>query len=242
MSMVAFMLLVSSITGCLSDDDDDDDNGDGEEDPVLANAGTDLFGQVGDTLALNGSASSGPVQRYTWTISGPNASSPDNVTKDGVEAEHTFSEAGVYTATLLVEGKREDNNSTDTSRVFIDLVETVSDTLQASEGLNKTYEYAVHQEVQSIVLTLEYPTTVVVMAVPVKVDLDMDVWTDGDTPYDTTSNQPPDTDETQVEELDLELTGVIANGGFTVMVRWGPLGAPAAVDFTLEVGIHYRAV
>ncbi len=242
MSMVAMLVLVSSMAGCLSDDNDDDDDDNGKEDPVLANAGQVLFGELGDTLTLNASASSGPIQTYTWTISGPDASDPVNVTKVGMETPHTFSEAGVYVVTLLVEGKKEDNNSTDTMRVYIDLVATEEDTLQGSEGFNRTYEYTVYQEVQSISLTLTYPTTVTVLALPVKVDLDMDVRTDGDTPYATTSTQPPDTGDTQTEELDLELTGVIDNGGFTVVVRWGPLGAPAPVEFTLEVAIHYRAV
>ncbi len=241
-SMVAVLLLVSSMAGCLSDDDDENGNGNGKEDPVLANAGTDLFGEVGDTLTLNGSASSGPIQVYTWTIYGPNASSPDNVTKVGMEAEHTFTEAGVYQVTLMVEGKKEDNNATDTMVVHIDLVETLEGTLQGTDGFNMTYEYTVWPEVQSIRLTLTYDTFVTVQMVPVKVDLDMDVRTDGDTPYATTSTQPPDTGDTQTEELDLVLEGIIGNNGFTVVIRWGPLGAPAAVDFTLDVEIHYRAV
>jgi hypothetical protein len=78
--------------------------------------------------------------------------------------------------------------------------------------------------------------------VPVKVDLDMDVYTNEQTPYATTATQPPDTDTEQVEELSLQIEGVKNNGGFDVVVRWGPLGAPAPVDFTLDVEIHYRAV
>lgn len=241
-SMVAMLLLVSALAGCLSDDDDDNGNGNGKEDPVLANAGTDLFGVVGDTITLNGSASSGPIQKYTWTIGGPNASSPDNVTKVGMEADHTFTEAGVYTVTLLVEGKKEGNNHTDTMTVRIDLEETITDTLQGTDGFNRTYEYVVWSQVQSIKLTLTYDTFVTVQMVPIKVDLDMDVWTDGDTFDETTATQTPDTGDTQVEELDLQLQDIIAYGGFSVVVRWGPLGAPAAVDFTLDVEINYRAV
>ncbi len=237
-SMVAMLVSVSSLTGCLSDDDDNG-NGNGKEDPVLANAGSDLFGEVGDTLTLNASTSSGPIQRYTWTISGPNASSPDNVTKYGVEVEHTFTEAGVYTLTLMVEGKKEDNTANDTAKVYIDLVETISDSLQGTEGFNKTYEYPVWPQVQAVELTLTYDTFVNVV---IKVDLDMDVWTDGDTFDVTTGTQPPDTGETQVEELDLDVQDSIRNGGFTIVIRWGPLGAPAAVDYTLDVEIYYKAV
>jgi hypothetical protein len=240
--MVAMLVLVSAMAGCLSDDDDDNGNGNGKEDPVLANAGTDLFGEVGDTLTLNATTSSGPIQRYTWTITGPNASSPDNVTLYGAEVDHTFTEAGVYTLTLLVEGKKEDNVANDTAKVYVDLVESLSETMQGTDGFNKTYEYGVWPQVQSVELTLTYDTFVNVNMIPVKVDLDMNVWTDGDLPYDSTATQPPDTGDTQVEELDLQIQGVIDNEGFTVVIRWGPLGAPAAVEFTLEVEVHYRAV
>lgn len=241
LSMVTVLLLVSSLAGCLGGDDDDNGNGNGKEDPVLANAGADAFGEVDQVITLNASASSGPIQMYTWTIRGPNASSPDNITKIGAEVEHTFTEAGVYTVTLYVESKKVDNNSTDTMKVFIDLVEAITGTLQNIETFNKTYEYNVWPEVQSINLKLTYPTTTGVPPLQVKVDLDMDVWTDGQTPYASTSTQPPDLDQTQTEELDLQLPGVIDNGGFSLVIRWGPLGAPANVDFTLDVEIHYRA-
>ena len=124
MTMVGSLVLVSSLAGCLSNDDDDNGNGNGKEDPVMANAGNDAFGEVDQTITLNASTSSGPIQMFTWTIQGPNSSSPDNITKVGQEADHTFAQAGVYTVTLLVEGKKEDNNSTDTMMVFIDLMET----------------------------------------------------------------------------------------------------------------------
>jgi hypothetical protein len=242
MSMVVMLLVVSSMAGCLSGDDDGNGNDNKKEDPVLANAGTDLFGEVGDTLTLNGSASSGPIQRYTWTITGPNASSPENVTEIGAEVEHTFIEAGVYMVTLLVEGKKADNTANDTVMVHIDLVESFSDSLQGTEGFNRTYEYTVWPEVQSIELTLTYDTFVTVSMIPVKVDLDMDVWTDDDTPYATTATQLPDAGDVQTESLDLQTSGVIGSGGFTVVIRWGPLGAPASVDYILDVGIHYKAV
>ena len=75
------------------------------------------------------------------------------------------------------------------------------------------------------------------------INLDMDVWTDGQTPYATTTTQTPNpiADE-QVEDLDLQVAGVITNEGFQVVIRWGPATTPATVDFTLEVEIHYRAV
>ncbi|MCK4970002.1 MAG: PKD domain-containing protein, partial [Thermoplasmata archaeon] len=145
--MVGSLVLVSSLAGCLSNDDDDNGNGNGKEDPVLANAGNDAFGEVDQTITLNASTSSGPIQVYTWTIQGPNASSPDNITKVGQKADHTFAAAGVYTVTLLVEGKKEDNNSTDTMKVFIDLVETLTGQLQNIQAFNKTYEYKVWPEV-----------------------------------------------------------------------------------------------
>ncbi len=240
LSMVTILFTVSSLAGCLSDDDDD--NGDGKEDPVLANAGNDIFGEAGEAKTLNASTSSGPIQRYTWTIRGPNASSPDNITKIGMEVDHTFDEAGVYTVTLLVEGKKEDNNSTDTMRVLIDLMETHTGQLQNVQTVNMTYEYTVFPEVQSIKLKLTYPSTVGIPPLAVPMNLDMDVFTDGQAPYATTGTQPPDADETQVEVLDLQIQGVITNGGFTIVVRWGPLATPVTVDFTLEVEIHYRAV
>lgn len=241
LSMVAMLLLVSSLAGCLSDDDDDNGNGDGKEDPVLANAGNDAFGEAGQAITLNASLSSGPIQRYTWTIHGPNASSPDNITKFGVEVDNTFDEAGVYTVTLLVEGKKEDNNSTDTMRVFIDLMETHAGQLQTIQAFNKTYDYTVWPEVQSIKLKLTYPTT---SGSPIAfiMNLDMDVWTDGQTPYATTSTQTPNpTADEQVEDLDLQVAGVIDNGGFQVVIRWGPGTTPATVDFTLDVEIQYKA-
>jgi len=241
LSMVAMLVLVTSLAGCLSDEDDDD-NGNGKEDPVLANAGDDGFGEVGDVITLNASVSSGPIQKYTWTIRGPNATSYDNITKVGLSVDHTFTQAGVYTVTLLVEGKKEDNNSTDTMRVLIDLMETHTGQLQNIQTVNKTYEYTVYPEVQSIKLKLTYPSTVGVPPLAVPMNLDMDVYTDGQTPYATTATQPPDADDTQVEVLDLQIQGVITNGGFTIVVRWGPLATPLTVDFTLEVEIHYRAV
>jgi len=238
--MVAILVLVTSLAGCLSDGDDDD-NGDKKEDPVLANAGTDEFGEEGDVITLNASISSGPIQKYTWTIEGPNATSPDNITKIGVEAAHTFFEAGVYTVTLFVEGKKVDNNSTDVMKVFIDLKETHTGTLQNIQVFNITYEYNVWPEVQSIKLKLTYPSTIGVPPFAVPMNLDMDVFTSEQTPYATTATQTPDVADEQVEELDLQLQGVIDNGGFSVVVRWGPLATPTSVDFTLVVEINYRA-
>jgi hypothetical protein len=241
-AMVVMLLAMSALAGCLGDGDDDNGNGNGDEDPVLANAGTDIFGVVDDVITLNASASSGPIQMYTWTIRGPNASSPDNITKTGKEVDHTFTESGAYTVTLLVEGKEEDNNSTDAVRVFIDLVETKTGQLSNVQTFNVTYEYIVWEEVQSITLTLTYPTTAG-SPISFPMNLDMDVWTDGQTPYDTTSAQTPNpTADDQVEELDLTTQGIIDNGGFTVVVRWGPGTTPLTVDFTLDVEIHYRAV
>ena len=242
LAMVGSLVLVSSLAGCLSNDDDDNGNGNGKEDPVLANAGNNVFGEVDQTITLNASTSSGPIQSYTWTIQGPNASSPDNITKVGQEADHSFAEAGVYTVTLLVEGKKEDNNSTDTMMVFIDLMETQTGQLQNIQVFNKTYEYPVWPEVQSIKLKLTYPTTAG-SPVALPINLDMDVWTDGQTPYATTTTQTPNpTADEQVEDLDLQVAGVITNEGFRVVIRWGPYTTPATVDFTLEVEIHYRAV
>ncbi|MCK5252446.1 MAG: PKD domain-containing protein [Thermoplasmata archaeon] len=242
LAMVGSLVLVSSLAGCLSNDDDDNGNGNGKEDPVMANAGNDAFGEVDQTITLNASTSSGPIQSYTWTIQGPNASSPDNITKVGQKADHTFAEAGVYTVTLLVEGKKEDNNSTDTMMVFIDLMETQTGQLQNIQVFNKTYEYSVWPEVQSIKLKLTYPTTAG-SPVALPINLDMDVWTDGQTPYATTTTQTPNpTADEQVEDLDLQVAGVITNEGFRVVIRWGPATTPPTVDFTLEVEIHYRAV
>jgi PKD repeat protein len=241
LAMVAMLISVSALTGCLGDGDDNG-NGNGDEDPVLANAGSDAFGEVGDTVTLNASTSSGPIQQYTWTIGGPNASSPDNVTKTGKEVDHTFTQAGAYTITLFVEGKEDDNNSTDTMRVFIDLVETKTGQLQNVQAFNQTYEYIVWREVQSIELTLTYPTTAG-SPIPLPMNLDMDVWTDGQTPYASTSSQTPNpTADEQIETLDLTLQGVIDNEGFSVVIRWGPGTTPITVDFTLDVEIYYRAV
>ena len=73
-------------------------------------------------------------------------------------------------------------------------------------------------------------------------NLDMDVWTDGQTPYATTSTQTPNPmADNQVEELDLQVAGVITNEGFQVVIRWGPGTAPVTVEFTLEVEIQYKA-
>ncbi len=239
-TMVAVLMLVSSLAGCLGGDDDDDDNGDKKEDPVMANAGQDAFGEVGDVIEMNASASSGPIQKYTWTIRGPNASSPDNTTLVGDLVEHTFSEAGVYTVLLSVEGKKEGNVDNDTMLVFIDLLEEVTGTLQGVQTVNKTYEYQVWPEVQAITLTLTYPSTA--GTIPLPVNLDLDVWTDGQTPFATTSTQTRDPDTTQTEVLDLQLQGVKDAGGFRVVVRWGVTQNLAAVDFTLDVEVHYRAV
>ncbi|UCC93095.1 MAG: hypothetical protein JSW25_10635 [Thermoplasmata archaeon] len=241
LAMVAMLIAVSVLAGCLGDGDDNG-NGNGDEDPVLANAGTDLFGEVDQVLTLNASASSGPIQKYTWTISGPDPMAPENVTKIGEAVDHTFTVAGSYTVTLLVEGKEADNNSTDTMRVFIDLLETKTGQLQNVQAFNQTYEYTVWSDVQSVNLILTYPTTAG-SPVALPMNLDMDVWTDGSTPYDTTSSQPPNpTADEQVEELDLTVQGLIDNGGFTVVIRWGPGSTPVTVDFTLVVSIHYRAV
>jgi PKD repeat protein len=241
LALVAMLIAVTTLAGCLGDGDDNG-NGDKKEDPVLANAGSEVFGEVGQTLTLNASASSGPIEVYTWTIKGPNASSPDNTTKVGKEVDHTFTEAGVYPVTLFVEGKKDDNNSTATTRVIIDLVETKTAQLQNVQTFNQTYEYIVWPEIQSIKLTLKYPTTAG-SPIPLIMNLDMDVWTDGQTPYDTTSTQTPNpTADEQTESLDLTIQGIIDNGGFSVIVRWGPGSAPVTVDFTLDVEIHYRAV
>jgi len=237
--VVALLLLVSSVAGCLGGDDDDD-NGDKKEDPVLANAGPDAFGEAGDVIELNASASSGPIQRYTWTIWGPNASSTENITLAGDLVDHAFTEAGVYSVSLFVEGKKEGNNHTDTKKVFIDLVDEVTASLQGVQTFNRTYEYRVWPEVQAITLTLTYPSTA--GAIPLPVNLDMDVWTDGQTPYATSTTQTPDPQDTQTEVLELQLQGVIDSGGFRVVVRWGPASNLAAVDFTLDVDINYRAV
>jgi hypothetical protein len=239
LSMTMMLILVSALAGCLGGDDDNG-NGNGKEEEVLANAGADVFGLVGEEVTFNASASSGPIQKFWWDVDRGNAT--ENLTEDlvGEEVTHTYMAAGKYVVTLVVEGKG-DKTSNDTVSVFIDLVETITGTLQNVQAFNQTYEYVVTDDVQTIKLTLEYPSNA---GTPITVyNLDMDVYTDGQTPYATTSTQTPNpTADTQVEELELTLTGIIANQGFRVVIRWGPVTWLAEVDFTLDVEIHYRAV
>ena len=61
-------------------------------------------------------------------------------------------------------------------------------------------------------------------------------------PHATSATQTPDPQDTQTEVLELQLQGVIDNGGFRVVVRWGPASNLAAVDFTLDVEVNYKAV
>jgi PKD repeat protein len=235
--LLTVLLVASSLAGCLSEDDNGNGNGNGGGE-VLANAGTDVFGLAGEVITFNASLSSGEIVKYWWDVDQVNAS--DSLTEDlvGKEVTYTYDEPGVYTVTLTVEGKK-DKTSNDTLTAYIDLVETISSTLEIAE-INETYEYTVDVEVQKISLTLTYPTLSDDI-IPRILLLDLDVYTDQTQPIATTSTQPPDTGETQTEELEVPTASAITNGGFTIVVRWGepPL---ANADFELKVEIYYRAV
>jgi PKD repeat protein len=232
--MVIALLVTGAVAGCLKDDDG---NGDGNgDDEVLANAGPDVYGKVGVAVTFNASASSGKIETYWWDVDRGTAST--NLTQDAVGevVEHTYTQAGVYTVTLTVEGKG-DLNSTDTLTAYVDLVENRTSSL-AITTLNQTYEYSVKPEVEKILLTLKYPSIINVI---VPVNLDMEVWTGDQTLVTTTVGQTRDQDDTQTEELDVAPAQIIENGGFRVIVRWA--GVPEGeVDFTLDVALYYHPI
>jgi PKD repeat protein len=154
--MVLLLVLLTYTAGCL-DDEGDDDNGDDEPEEVLANAGTNVVGVVGEPVTFNASASSGPIVRYTWGIT-VNATSPNITVLEGVEAEYTFNEAGKYLVTLTIVGDKDQNDSI-TIHAFIDLIKSISGTVTLTER-NETYEYTVTDNVQAVRLTLTYDTQV----------------------------------------------------------------------------------
>jgi hypothetical protein len=236
--MVIVLLTASSMAGCLGGDDNGDNgngNGGGE---VLANAGTDVFGLVGEPVSLNGSTSSGEIVKYWWDVESTNASDPLTEDLVGEVVQYTYNEPGVYLITLTVEGKK-NKVSNDTVTAFIDLVEDRSGTLEINE-VNETFEYTVTEDVQSVLLTLTY-STMTDGIVPLPILLDMDVMAGETQPIATSTTQPPDQGDTQTEELDVPTGTIISNGGFTVVIRWGGTLVPEA-PFVLSVEIHYRAV
>jgi hypothetical protein len=234
---VALLLLAGSTAGCLKDDDNGNGNG-GDGGEVLANAGPDVVGLVGEPVTFNGSASSGKVERYWWDID--LSDDPANLTADllGSEVQHTYTEAGVYTVTLTVEGKK-DKNSTDTLVAKIDLVEEKAGSLGRA-AVNDSYEYTLTADVQKVMLTLTYPTTIGTLP-PFVVVLDMYIYAGDTQPFTSTVGQLPDQGDTQTKELDLALTVPVANGGFSLEVRGvgNPLGDGS---YTLKVEIYYHAV
>ena len=233
--IVLLLVLVTYTGGCL-DDEGDDENGDDEPEEVVANAGTNVVGDVGEPVTFNASASSGPVVRYTWGIS-VNANSPNLTVLDGVEAEYTFNEAGNYLVTLTVEGDK-DQSSSITIHAFIDLDASVSGTISLTDW-NETFEYTVDDNVQAVRLTLTYATGTLLNPYT----LDMDVYTDEVQPIATTATQLPDQGDTQVEELDLSVIDILDKGGFRIVVRWTTAPLPSSdVSFDLDVEIKYSGI
>ena len=231
--MVLLLVLLTYTAGCL-EDEEDDGNGDDEPEEVVANAGTNVVGVVGEPVTFNASASSGPIVKYTWGIS-VNVTSPNVTVLVGIEAEYTFNEAGKYLVTLTVEGDK-DQNSSITIHAFIDLNVRVSGTISLTER-NETYEYTITDNVQAVRLTLTYATGTILNPYT----LDMEVYTDDIQPITTTANQVPDQGDTQVEELDLSVPTLLDNGGFRIVVRW--MTAPTSeVSFDLDVDIMYSGI
>ncbi len=236
LAIVIILLMAGAMAGCLKDDDDNG-NGNGD-DEVLANAGLDAYGKVGEAVSFNGSASSGNIETYWWDVDRGDASAELTQDKVGEVVENSYTQPGVYTVTLTVEGKG-DLNSTDTLTAYIDLVENRTSSLSFTT-LNQTYEYTVKPEIEKILLTLTYPSSIFdIVSVPV--NLDMEVWTGDQTLVTTTLGQVRGQGETQTEELDVAPGQIIDNGGFRVVVRWAelPLGE---VEFTLDVELYYHAV
>ena len=239
LALVMLLVLLTYTAGCL-DDGDEEENGNGDDDKeVLANAGPDIVGQVGEPVTFNASLSSGPIEKWTWNIHG-NVTDSFIKVLDGEVVNHTFQEEGVFTVTLIVEGKGEKvANDTVTARIDLITRETGQLGMLPSQ-LNETYEFGVKDVVQKIVLTLKYPSNVGTVIVPIPVYLDMEVYADETAPIATTTGQTRDEGDNQVETLDVPLNAVIRNDGFRVIVRW--LSAPLGdVQFTLDVEIYYHA-
>lgn len=238
--VVLVFLIVLPLSGCISDDDGNGDNGgNGDGGEVLANAGGNVIGKVNEAVTLNASASSGPIQTYTWTIHGPHPISGEYINLTGEVVDHTFTKEGVYEVTLLVEGKKKQND-TDEMKVFVDLVQNLSGTLQNVQTHNMTYVYNVTDLVQQVKLTLTYPSRIG-SPIALPVFLDIDVYAGGPTPVATTTSQTPDQGDTQEETLDLATAPLVTNEGFRVVVRWQqpPVGQ---VDFQLDVELYYHPV
>ncbi len=239
LALVLLLVLLTFTAGCL-DSGEEEENGNGDDDKeVLANAGPDLVGRLGEPVTFNASISSGPIERWTWNIHGNVTGSYIKVL-DGEVVNYTFEEEGVYTVTLIVEGKG-DKSSNDTLVARIDLIKKEAGQLGVLPNqLNATYEFAVKEQVQKIVLTLRYPSDIGTVILPVPAFLDMEVYAAETAPIATTTDQQRDDGETQTETLDLPLSDIIANEGFRVVVRW--FGAPMGdVDFTLDVEIYYHS-
>jgi hypothetical protein len=230
--MVLLLVLLTYTAGCLDDEPDDKDDDEPKE--VLANAGTNVVGAVGEPVTFNASDSSGPIEKYTWGIS-VNATAPNLTVLDGVEAEHTFPEAGKYLVTLTVVGDKGQNDSI-TIHAFIDRIETVSGTITLTER-NETYEYAITDDVQAVKLTLTYTTGTLLNPYT----LDMEVYIDDVQPLTSTVTQLPDQGDTQVEELDLSVIDILDNGGFRIVVRW-TTAPTSGVSFDLDVEILYSGI
>lgn len=231
--IVLLLVLLTYTAGCL-DDEGDDDNGDDEPEEVVANAGTSVIGKVGEPVTFNASASSGPIESYTWGIS-VNVTSPNLTVLNGMEAVYTFLEAGKYLVTLTVVGDK-DQNSSITIHAFIDLIENVRGTITLAER-NETYEHTITEDVQAVRLKLTYATGTILNPYT----LDMEVYTDLTQPIATTLTQVPDQGETQVEELDISVIDILENGGFRIVVRWTT--APTSeVSFDLDVEIKYSGI
>lgn len=242
--MVILVVLATLLAGCLGDGDDDGNGDNGKVEDVIANAGQDVVGQVGQPVTFNASASSGPIVSYSWNVDSGNLSSTQPIVLTGEVVNHTYTVAGVYMVTLTVEGDK-GQNSTDTLTARIDLRETLTGHLSTSPSeLNETYERAVGADAQKIVLTLEYPSDIQVVIGTAPVYLDMDVFTGGTLPAVSTTGQQRDTGDTQVETVEVPVTQAVDNEGFRVLVRWqgAPVGPVGAVDFTLHIDIYYHAV
>ena len=81
---------------------------------VVANAGPDLKAHVGDEVFVDGSASTGPITNYTWTVHVGGAS----ITYNSVSFTERFATPGTYNATLNVTDGQ-GNDSSDTAVITI---------------------------------------------------------------------------------------------------------------------------
>ena len=224
--LLALLLVVSAIGGCLDGDNDDDDKK--KRPPPRAKVVVDKEDILeGETIEFSAEDSTGDLKDYLWEFG-------DGAEGSGPKVGHTYTEVGKYSIKLTVVDERGDSHS-DVHYIHVHHLEEHSDAISVLQ--ERSYVVPVQDRAQGIKVTLTYPTGSVVGGQPSN-DLDIELYYPNGTLYLTSEDQDPDTGTYQVEELTVPTQEIMASfhRDWKVVVS---VDTGIEVNFDLEMFVSY---